>query len=355
MKRFLKSFSILSLCFYIGTSLVQAGNPDRIGQAGAAQLLINPWPVSNGTAGSNIAGVKGVESISLNPAGITQVHATDFTFSNTTWLGSAAGVKINSFGAVQKIGDDDAIGATFISYSFGDIPATTYNNSDMGTGATFNISYINIGISYAHRFSNAISTGVTFKILNEGVASANATGLCLDAGIQYHTGTNDRVKFGIALRNVGSAYGYSGSALSFKALPNGGQNTMTVNSRVQDFELPSALQLGGSYDFFLDTTKTENILTAIGSFTSNSFDKDQGRFALQYGWKRIIYLRAGYILESDIWNKELSSKAYNGPCAGITVQVPFGKDKKQVFGIDYSYQSSPIFGGTHCFGARLNL
>ena len=32
-----------------------AGNPDRVGSAGASQLLINPWARSSGLGGANIA------------------------------------------------------------------------------------------------------------------------------------------------------------------------------------------------------------------------------------------------------------------------------------------------------------
>ena len=43
-----------------------AGNPQRAGQAGASELLVNPWARTSGWAGSNVAGVRGLEGIYSN-------------------------------------------------------------------------------------------------------------------------------------------------------------------------------------------------------------------------------------------------------------------------------------------------
>ena len=47
-----------------------AGNEQRAGQAGASELLINPWARTSGWAGANIAGGRGLESIYSNVAGL---------------------------------------------------------------------------------------------------------------------------------------------------------------------------------------------------------------------------------------------------------------------------------------------
>ena len=47
-----------------------AGNPQRAGQAGASELLINPWARTSGWGGSNVAGITGLESQFSNVAGL---------------------------------------------------------------------------------------------------------------------------------------------------------------------------------------------------------------------------------------------------------------------------------------------
>ena len=62
MKRTLKYFGIVFFSSLLCTNAT-AGNPDRVGSAGASQLLINPWARSSGWGGANIASVRGLESI----------------------------------------------------------------------------------------------------------------------------------------------------------------------------------------------------------------------------------------------------------------------------------------------------
>jgi len=45
------------------------GNEQRAGQAGASELLLNPWARSSGLSDANSASVRGLESIYSNIAG----------------------------------------------------------------------------------------------------------------------------------------------------------------------------------------------------------------------------------------------------------------------------------------------
>ena len=51
MKRIKLSILVLLACGVSTSSM--AGNPDRAGEAGASQLLINPWTQSVGFGGAN--------------------------------------------------------------------------------------------------------------------------------------------------------------------------------------------------------------------------------------------------------------------------------------------------------------
>ncbi|MEO0404174.1 MAG: hypothetical protein AAF193_04825, partial [Bacteroidota bacterium] len=70
----------------LSTSLVQAGNPDRAGSAGAGQLLINPWARTAGLANSSMASVRGIESTFLNVAGLAFTEKTEIIFTNNQYL-----------------------------------------------------------------------------------------------------------------------------------------------------------------------------------------------------------------------------------------------------------------------------
>lgn len=361
MNKFIKSAVGLAmgLVFF---SPAFGGNPDRVGQAGAYQLLINPWAKSAGWGGANVAGINGVEAMQFNVAGlVNNPENTEFIFSRTNWLGgSSVGININSFGFSTKLGSEksNAIGATVTSFDFGDIPLTTVNNPDP-TGITYSIQMLNFGLAYAHQFSNSISGGILFRGVSEGISSASSSGIALDAGIQYVTGKFNQAKFGISLKNVGPPMAYSGSGLSVRGVIDGTENSLTLQSRSEDFEMPSLLQIGGSYDFIFggDTaTRGDHILTVAATFASNAFDKDQGIGGVQYSFKNIFAVRAGYTYESGLLSETDRTKALLGPSAGASVYIPFGKDKSKRFGVDYAFRSAgPFTGQTHSFGARLNF
>lgn len=359
MKKYSKIVAPLALVglFLAPTNEALAGNPDRAGQAGATELLINPWARSSGWAGSNIAGSRGLESMFLNVAGTAFTKKTELMFCRTNWL-KGTDININSFGLTQRVGETGALGLSIMSMDFGDIPITTVENPEGGIG-TFSPQFVNLGLSYAKGFSDNIYGGIALKVISEKTANVSARGVAFDAGIQYVAGKYNQIKFGISLKNVGPRMKFSGDGLSMKAEIPGSTNgtTYTVENRTAAFELPSLLNIGGGYDFYLKkdsvSMKTHRI-TAMGAFTSNSFEKNQIKVGLEYAWKNMLMVRVGYCHEKDIRDKDKRTTVFTGPSAGFTVEIPFGKNKS-TFALDYSYRATDPFQGTHSLGARINL
>ncbi|HLN52241.1 MAG TPA: PorV/PorQ family protein [Lentimicrobium sp.] len=326
-----------------------AGNKDRTGQAGASELLINPWARSSGWGGVNIAHVKGLEGLYGNVAGIAHTKSTELIFAHTQWL-KGSEIDINSFGLTQKVGATGVIGLGIMSINFGDIPITTELLPDGGIG-NFSPSYMNINISYAKAFSNSIYGGVNLKIVSEVISDVSAQGIAIDAGIQYVTGEKENIRFGITLRNVGPTMSFNGDGLSIRTLL-GQESEFTVEQRSADYELPTQLSMGAAYDFLMGEMHR---LTLAGAFVSNSFTNDQFIAGAEYELKSYLMLRAGYTYEEGITSTNERSTAFTGPSAGFTVGVPLNKEKGSTLAIDYSYRATDPFNGTHSIGARINL
>ena len=176
--------------------------------------MINPWARSSGWAGSNVAGVKGLESMFLNVAGTAFTKKTEILFCRTNYL-KGTDININSFGLTQRVGETGALGLSIMSMDFGDIPITTVENPEGGIG-TFSPQFINIALSYAKGFSDNIYGGLALKVISEKTANVSARGVAFDAGIQYVAGKYNQIKFGISLKNVGPRMHFSGDGLSFK-------------------------------------------------------------------------------------------------------------------------------------------
>ncbi|MBK6962626.1 MAG: PorV/PorQ family protein [Bacteroidales bacterium] len=352
MNKIFKYFTALLLTGILITPFGQAtaGNKDRTGQAGASELLINPWARSSGWGGVNNSSVKGLEGLFSNVAGTAHTKGTELIFSHTQWLkGSEIG--INTFGLTQKIGKGGVIGLGIMSMSFGDIPITTEDLPEGGIG-NFSPTYMNINISYAKAFSSSIYGGINIKIISEVISDVSAQGIALDAGIQYVTGPRENVRFGITLRNVGPTMRFNGDGLSIRSLLPGQESYFTLEQRSADFELPTQLAIGASYDFKIGEIHR---LTLAGNFISNSFTKDQYVIGAEYELKTYLMLRGGYSYEEGITNDADRTTAYTGPSAGFTVAVPLDKEKGSNIAIDYSYRATDPFSGTHSIGARINL
>ena len=329
-----------------------AGNPQRAGQAGAYELLINPWARSSGWAGANIAGIRGVEAMFSNVAGLAFTTKTELVFSSTSWLQingfNDAVSNISSFGFAQKVGESGVIGLSIMNMSFGDIEITTVENPDGGIGV-YSPSFMNIALSYAKIFSNSIYGGMTIKMISEQTSNMGANGIALDAGIQYVTGAKDNFKFGISLKNVGPRISFTGDGLSFRGIVGDGDDfKMTVEQRSSELELPALLNIGMSYDINV----LQHRITGAGTFTSNSFQKDQYRLGGEYAYKEMFMVRLGYTYEDGIRTPSTRTTALRGPSGGFTLELPMGAN---TFGLDYSYRHTDPFQGSHTIGARINL
>ncbi len=110
---------------------VQAGNKDRTGQAGATELLINPWARSSGIASAGVAAVRGIEAQSINVAGLAFTQKTEIVFARTAWL-VGTGSNLNAFRLSQRIGSSSVLGLGFTSMGFGEIIRTNPDNPEGG-------------------------------------------------------------------------------------------------------------------------------------------------------------------------------------------------------------------------------
>lgn len=352
-----KTSGLILLLLLTSLTVAQAGNPDRAGQAGASELLINPWARSLGWNSINIAGVRGIEAIRLNIGGLTLLEKTSVSFSHIQYL-RGSGMTVNALGFGQKMGDG-ALGISVVSFGFGEIDITTTSQPEGGIG-TFKPQYLNIGLAYSHSFADFIHGGVVLRVVSESISDVSAQGVALDAGLIYTNGPEaypDKFKFGVSLRNVGTPMKFSGDGLSFRADVITGDYQQAAGQLSQQFELPSQLNIGATYDFHLSN---KHRITAAGSFTSNSFYKDQIGLGLEYGLKvknkEMFMLRTGYRYEGGLISADTRTNAHTGLAAGFSVLVPFGSEADSPkMSIDYAFRASDPFEGSHAVGVSLDF
>jgi len=344
-----KQLSII-LIATLGLGSVWAGNPDRAGSAGASQLLINPWAASNGLAGANMASIIGLESVYTNVSGLAFIGKSELITSNSRYL-VGTDISLNSVGFATRVGSSGVLGITVTTMKFGDIPIMTEDLPEGGIG-TFSPSFSNIGVSYAKEFSNSIYAGFTLRIIGESISNVKASGVAFDAGIRYVTGENDRIRFGISLRNVGPPMLYDGDGLTVTGTPQGASGALTMLQRSEHYELPSLVNIGLAYDVVTSETL---VVELNGMFTSNSFTKDQFGLGAETRIGDNFSIRAGYLWEQGLLSaNNAATTAYTGPAAGLSINVPTGSSGS-IISLDYSYRTTNPFDGTHSVGMKISM
>lgn len=357
---------VLAIGICSSTGLISyAGNEDRAGSAGASDLLINPWARTSGMANANSAIGRGLESQFMNPAGLSFTEKTEVLFAHTRWL-AGSDIGINAFGISQNLGKNrGVVGISVMAMGSGQIVETTVNQPE-GTGSTYQVSNLNIGLTYAKAFSSKIRGGVTFRIVNQSISNVSATGICIDAGIQYYASLGnpnnelrkENLVFGIALKNIGPRLIARGDGLTVKNVSpiNGAQ--MSQSQRSAEYELPSLMNIGIAYIYRITA---DHIMNFAFNFTTNSFTRDQFMLGAEYSFKEFITIRGGYTFEKGLFGERDGVEAdllnaFTGPSAGLSLMTPtFKKGGRSRFGIDYSYRATYNFNGVHTFGARLML
>ena len=388
MNKIYKTIIVITLLgYFIIPTQLMAGNRDRSGQAGAQHLLIDPWARSAGWSTVGVAETRGLESIYSNVAGISFVKKTEVAYSRTQYMaGSKTGIGINAFaithhltrkdketGAVKDLG---VLGLSLFAMSFGDIITTTVDQPE-GNQGFFSPNLLYIGVHYAKEFNRYIHGGVSGKIINENISNISATGFCFDVGIQYLAGAYENFKIGVTLKNIGLPMRYSGDGLAVAGFPTiVNPHELTMEQRSALIELPALLTLGLSYDFLFfgkeyetynkEDLKNEGLtrdhavhrITLAGSFTANSYSRDNFSFGIEYGLMQFFMVRAGFLAEGGMFDPGVATTFYSGPSAGATFAIPLakkrGNDNQKLY-LDYAYRFLNRWQGNHYVSLKLTL
>jgi len=359
MKKYIVKASLLACA--VGLTLqAAAGNKDRTGQAGATELLINPWGQSTGLFGMNTSYVRGIESMKSNIAGLSMVKNTEVGLAYSMYL-RGSDVTVSNLGFAQKVGNLGVVGFNIMSMGFGDITITTPDDPEgLGTG-TYRPQFLTFQLGFAKEFSNSIRAGIGATFVSEQISNIKANGACFEGGVQYVTGKRDNFHFGVTLRNVGTNMRFSGQGFAFDAQMPGNSTGQQFSGQTptEKFEMPTYLNFGASYDIYLDEKrlKGEDDLpkhraSLMVNFTSNSFNNDYLGGGVEYAYQEMFMLRVGYRHENGIGGTN-SSTFYTGVSAGATIQKGIG-EKGPILALDYSYRpTQQPNNGVHTFSLRL--
>jgi hypothetical protein len=320
----------------------------RIGSSAATELLIPVGGAGLAMAGSHLATAAGVDAIHWNPAGLARMeHSSEAMLSSMAYI---ADIRVN-YGAVGvRFGEFGTVGVAAKMLNFGDIPLTTNEDPEALQGRTYSPNFLTLGLTYSRRFTDAITVGVTFKVISEKIVRVNGSAIAFDIGVQYHSaGGIPGLNFAIALKNYGPHMKFSGTGLLRRAIATDGlRPEQFYQMTAATYELPSTLEIGMSYVRDL----SENLDFAVnGAFINNNMALNSYRVGGQLGFavdELRVYGRAGYEI---VPGNDIDEDIF-GICFGGGVYYRLGTFD---FMLDYAYRQTEYFDDNSLFTLRFGF
>ncbi len=335
----IKVFLIIFLVTAAGSIFAQ-----RIGTAGASELLIPVGARGVALGSSVLTTSQGADAIFWNPANLARsTDGVDVLASHMNYIADI-GVEYGAIGV--NVGSFGHLGFSIKGYSFGDITKTTVQNPD-GTGQTFSPQYLTIGATYSKMLSDRVSVGLNVNYISETLDLVSASGLGFDVGVTYSDVAGvSGLDFAVILKNLGPDMTFDGSGLFLSATADGqarGDQFYKISAAA--FSLPTSLDIGVGYRLNIDD---QNMLNLNGSFSNNNFYTDQYRAGAEYSYDNLLFFRAGYIYTADFESSDVVYKF----SAGFGLHYDLGGVN---FKLDYAYLPAEFFSDTHVFSIGLGL
>jgi hypothetical protein len=320
----------------------------RVGTAAATQLLIPVGARDLAMGGASIANSKGVEAVYWNVAGLGRMHSSaEGMFSNMSYI---ADIGVNNGTVGGRFGDFGVIALSITTLDFGDIPLTSQDDPENFSGRFYSPNFVTVGLSFARSLTDAISAGITAKIISEQIDRVSASGFALDIGVQYNRLIGIQgLELGVVVKNIGPQMAYDGPGLYKLARSSEGQRPeQRFKSEAASYELPSTVEIGLGYTGNVQN----NIEYALsGAFTNNNLYLDEYKVGAELGFgfdALMLYGRAGMGFIPQAENDENifgntfgAGLHYNA--SGIEITV------------DYAYRTVDLFDANNVFSVKLGF
>jgi long-subunit fatty acid transport protein len=255
-------------------SILLIAQNDNAGRSGFTFLKVN-YSARAAAMGNAYTGLSNdADAVFFNPAGLVQIDSPQ---ASLTYMSYLIDINCGSAAYVYPASDKTsfAVFAKGLSATEDLTIADPDNPSEYGgTFGTFGMSDFIFGISVARYIIDMLDVGINIKFIQESLDKTSASAIVLDAGIM-HQSTNENVKVGIALRNIGKQLTY-----------------YTANEYEE--VMPTTFTVGFSFHPNEKLYATADIYKPL--------DNDIfGRFGLEYKIHSILALRAGYKTNASDW------------------------------------------------------
>jgi len=330
------------------SSLVFSGQ----GSAGAKFLQINNGSHGMANGGSLVARVGLLEAVYYNPASIASIKNAQFYATHVDYYIDLKFEQV-SFAYKTPIG---SFSVALFGLLSGEMEETT-EEAPTGTGRMFTANDIAGQLSFAKKFTNKFSGGVTAKYVYQSIDKLSSSGLAFDMGALYKTGIFNNLIIGFAFRNFGSDLRYTGENL--QQLTSLTENVfeeedVKIELSSESYSLPTAFELGFSLEF---EKQIPGKIVASASLHNIVDQSEYFSFGIEYHYFEYMYFALGHGNITALINSDLSDEDLNGNMRGISGGV--GLNLKPVFNqsiwVTYAFEGHKYFNPIHSFGVSIHL
>lgn len=294
---------IILLCIIFGITQL-FGISDNAGTNGFNFLKIHYSARATGM-GSAYAGLADdADGVFYNPAALIQITRKEFS---TTYMNYFEGYNGGSFSVVYPYKDNLKFSFFTEFLTTSDIDKTTVDalGNYSGKNGTFGSSDLVLGFGFGYVLKDNINIGINTKFVSETIDTYSASALAFDLAILHQT-TNDKVKVGIAIRNIGTQLSYYSDSKYSEGLP-------------------TVIDVGFCYRF------KKNLLFTLDVIRPLNYDF-YGTLGAEYILYKVFALRAGYNSNSSDWKFGGDLEFLSGISLGFGV-------KKSRYKFDYALSS----------------
>ncbi|MDY6914853.1 MAG: PorV/PorQ family protein [Candidatus Cloacimonadota bacterium] len=260
-----------------------------------------------------------LDAVFFNPAGLTQLKQKQVS---ATYMSYFDGINCGSAVYAQPLKNDYYMAAftQFLTASE-DRTLVDENGNYAGTDGSFGVSEFLVGASLGKHFSDLVNVGVNLKILQESIDSNSATAVAVDFSILHQT-TNQNLKVGLTIKNIGKQLSY-------------------YSDEKYEENLPQVLQAGFSYH------PDPKVYINFDLYKPLEYDFS-ALVGVEYHLHHMFCMRAGYKSNSSDWKMEGDYDSFAG------ISMGFGLNW-QNYNLDYAINSYGDLGFVNQITLRYNF
>jgi hypothetical protein len=346
--------AVLLFPFFVFAQTSSSTNGSNAGAISTAVpfLTISPDSRSGALGDAGVALSPDANANYWNPSKLAFIEDdNEVSASYSPWLRNLVpDISLSYLSYAHKIDDRNSIGLSLRYFDIGSVQLTDGSGNSLGT---FTPAEFSVDGSFARKFGENFSLGLTLRYIHSNLANGSATSptegskagnaIAADASMYYKNptqefGTDALFAFGVDISNIGSKISYTTTGPSYYLPTNlrvGAANTWNFDA---DNQLTFTLDLN---KLLVPTNPNSTVSVPAGIFqsfsdagVSDEFKEIYYSTGFEYTYNKLFSLRAGYYYE----NPSFGGRQY--------VTLGFGL-KYQDLGFDFSYiaanqQNSPL-------------